>query len=132
VKAPVWIEARDAIVLYERLLALFGGAAGRRDPGLLESALSRPRQRLAYAPESTVFELAAAYAAGLVGNHPFVDGNKRTGFLVSVLFLELNGYACSAGEEEAAEAVFALARGDWDEAAYAAFLAANTRPADAP
>ena len=119
-------------MLHERLLALFGGAAGLRDAGLLESALSRPRQRLAYASESSIFDLAAAYVAGVVGNHPFVDGNKRTAFIIGVLFLELNGYAFCADEEEAAEAVFALARGDWDEQAYAAFLAANARKTEAP
>ena len=121
-KAPVWIEARDAIVLYERLLALFGGAAGRRDPGLLESALSRPRQRLAYAPESTVFELAAAYAAGLVGNHPFVDGNKRTAFVAMELFLDLNGWTLVADDADCIFTMEAVAAGQITEVDLAVWI----------
>ena len=127
-KAPVWIETREAIVLHERLARGRSAApAGLRSRAAGVGA-GAPRQRFAYAPESPVFDLAAAYAAGLVGNHPFIDGNKRIGFVVGVLFLELNGYSpLSPSEAEAAEAVFALARGDCDEAAYAAFLAANRR-----
>jgi death on curing protein len=128
VKAPVWIEAREALVLHERLLALHGGAAGVRDIGLLESALARPRNRFAYAgEEASVIELAAAYTAGVLGNHPFVDGNKRTGFVLGALFLELNGYDFTASEEDAAEAVLALAAGVLDESGYAKFLDANAR-----
>jgi death-on-curing protein len=128
VKAPVWIEAREALVLHEQLLALHGGAAGVRDIGLLESALARPRNRFAYANEdASIIELAAAYTAGVVGNHPFIDGNKRTGFVLGALFLELNGYHFIASEEDAAEAVLALAAGNLDESGYAAFLAANAR-----
>ncbi len=127
-KAPVWIEAREALVLHERLLALHGGAAGVRDVGLLESALARPRNRFAYANEdASIIELAAAYTVGVVGNHPFIDGNKRTGFVLGALFLELNGYQFIASEEDAAEAVLALAAGNLDEPGYAAFLAANAR-----
>jgi death-on-curing protein len=127
VSEPIWIETREAIVLHERLLALHGGAVGVRDPGLLESVLNRPRHRLAYAETSTIIDLAALYTTGVVRNHPFADGNKRTGFVIGILFLELNGYAFSASEEDAAEAVLAVARGDWDEDAYAAFLAANAQ-----
>ena len=124
---PAWIETQETIVLHERLLALHGGAVGVRDPGLLESALNRPRHRLAYDETSTIIDLAALYTTGVVQNHPFADGNKRTGFVIGILFLELNGYAFSASEEDAAEAVLAVARGDWDENAYAAFLLANAR-----
>jgi death on curing protein len=128
VKAPVWIEAREALVLHERLLALHGGAAGVRDFGLLESALARPRNRFAYAGEdASVIELAAACTAGVLGNHPFVDGNKQTGFVLGALFLELNGHHFAASEEDAAEAVLALAAGAVDESGYAAFLRANVR-----
>jgi death-on-curing protein len=125
VKEPIWIEAHDAVVLHERLLVAHGGAAGIRDEGLLESALSRPRQHVAYAGALDVVELAALYTAGIVKNHPFVDGNKRTGFVVGVLFLELNGYRFTASEEVAARVVLDLAAGTVDERGYAAFLRAN-------
>ena len=119
---PTWIDAQDALALHERLLSIHGGAEGLRYLALLESALARPRQLLAYAETSTLVELAAAYTFGLVRDHPFIDGNKRTGFIVGVLFLELNGREFTATEEEAAQAVLTLAGGETDEADYAAFL----------
>jgi death-on-curing protein len=125
VKDPVWIEERDALALHDRLLALDGGAAGLRDDGLLQSALARPRQHFAYAESADIIGTAAAYTAGIVGNHPFVDGNKRTGFVVGILFLELNGYRFTASEEDAAKAVLELAAGNLDETSYSAFLRAN-------
>jgi death on curing protein len=125
VKEPVWLDERDALTLHDRLLAIYGGAAGVRDDGLLGSALARPRQHFAYAPKSDIARLAAVYSGGIVGNHPFVDGNKRTGFLIGILFLELNGYRFTASEEDAANAVLALAAGGLDEIAYADFLRAN-------
>ena len=124
---PVWIEAQDALMLHARLLALHGGAAGVRDDGLLQSAVARPQQLYAYAETSDIIDMATAYTAGLVGNHPFVDGNKRTGFVVGVLFLELNGYRFTATEEAAAQAVIELAAATLDEAGYTAFLRANTK-----
>lgn len=124
-KEPVWIETRDALALHDRLLALHGGAAGVRDEGLLESALARPRQYFAYGRKADVVQMAAAYTSGIVRNHPFADGNKRTGFVVGILFLELNGYRFSASEEDATQAVLALASGLLDEPGYTAFLRAN-------
>lgn len=123
---PLWIEERDALVLHGRLLALHGGAAGIRDDALLKSALARPQQLDAYADSPDLMDLAAAYTVGIVRNHPFIDGNKRTGFVVGILFLELNGYRFSATEADAAQAVLALAAGALDEASYAAFLRANS------
>lgn len=122
---PLWIDERDTLTLHDRLLALHGGAAGVRDDALLKSALARPQQIDAYADASDLIDLAAAYTAGIVRNHPFIDGNKRTGFVIGILFLELNGYRFTASEEDAAQAVFALAAGTLDEAGYAAFLRAN-------
>jgi death on curing protein len=124
VKEPVWIEKGDALALHDRLLALDGGAAGLRDDGLLESALARPQQHYSYG-SAGILELAAIYTAGILRNHPFVDGNKRTGFLVGILFLELNGYRFHASEEGAVQAVLGLAAGKLDEAGYGAFLRAN-------
>ena len=122
---PVWIEEQDALALHDRLLALHGGAAGMRDMALLQSALARPRQISAYAQTPGIIDMAAAYTAGIVRNHPFIDGNKRTGFVVGILFLELNGYRFTASEEDAAQAVLGLAAGTLDEQGYAAFLRAN-------
>jgi death-on-curing protein len=125
VKEPIWIDERDALALHDRLLALHGGAQGVRDDGLLKSALARAQQMHAYADAPNMIDMAAAYTAGIVRNHPFIDGNKRTGFVVGVLFLELNGYSFTASEEDAAQAVLKLAAGTLDEAEYANFLRAN-------
>jgi death-on-curing protein len=125
VKKPVWIDERDAIALHSRLLALHGGAEGLRDRGLLQSALARPQQQYAYAENSDMIDMATAYTAGIVRNHPFVDGNKRTGFVVGILFLELNRYRFVASEEDAAQAVLKLADGTLEEADYNAFLRGN-------
>jgi death-on-curing protein len=88
VTEPDWIDAQTARALNDRLLAAYGGQGGLRDAGLLESALSRPRHRFAYRRESRITDLAASYTAAIVQDHPFIDGNKRTAFLVGVLFLE--------------------------------------------
>lgn len=125
---PLWLAERDALALHDRLLALHGGAAGVRDSALLQSALARPQQIHAYADAPDRLDLAAAYTAGIVHNHPFIDGNKRTGFVVGILFLELNGYRFTASEADAAQAVLELAAGTLDEAGYTNFLRANSQP----
>ncbi len=122
---PVWIDEREVLSLHDRLLALDGGAAGLRDKGLLESALARPRQIHAYADNPDLIDMAAAYMAGIVRNHPFLDGNKRTGFVIGVLFLEINGHHFTAREEDATQAVLGLAAGTMDEPGFAAWLRAN-------
>ena len=119
----------DALLFHGRLLALYGGAQGVRDEGLLESALARPHQRVAYAEKIDACELAAIYTAGSIRNHPFVDGNKRTGFLIGILFLEVNGNRFTATEADATKAVIELAAGTLSESDYAAFLRDNTRRA---
>jgi len=129
VTEPLWLDGRDALALHDRLLALHGGAAGVRDDALLQSALARPQQIHAYADAPDLLDLAAAYTAGLVRNHPFIDGNKRTGFVVGILFLELNGYRFTASEADAAQAVLELAAGTLDEAGYTNFLRANSQRA---
>jgi death-on-curing protein len=126
-KAAVWIETRDVLAIHDRLLALHGGASGVRDRGLLESALARPRQHHAYADSPDILEMAALCTAGVVRNHPFVDGNKRTGFVIGVLFLELNGFEFKASEEDATQAVTSLAAGTLDESGYRAWLGENVR-----
>jgi death-on-curing protein len=122
---PIWLDEADILALHDRLLAFHGGAAGLRDDGLLKSALARPRQWASYGSDLDVVDLATAYTAGTVRNHPFVDGNKRTGFVAGILFLELNGYRFNAPEDAAAEAVLALAAGTLDEAGYTEFLRQN-------
>jgi death on curing protein len=128
-KTPLWIEEREVLAIHDRLLALHGGANGLRDRGLLESALARPRQHHAYSNKPDIVEMAALYTAGIVRNHPFVDGNKRTGFVIGVLFLELNGFDFKASEEDATQAVMALAASTMDEANYAAWLRENAKRA---
>ena len=125
---PEWVPRVTVLALQERLLAEFGGAAGIRDEGLLESALNRPVNRFAY-EKPTWFELAANYAFGLVRKHPFLDGNKRIGFVTAVLFLELNGYAFRATEVDAAIQTLALASRNLSEAGYTAWLEANSEVA---
>jgi len=127
-KEPLWIDERDATILHDCLLDLDRGAAGLRNDSLLSSALARPKQHFIHGPTADIVELAAIYTAGIVRNHPFIDGNKRTGFVVGILFLELNGYRFTASEETAASAVLALASGEIEESGYAAFLRANSRP----
>lgn len=122
---PVWIETRDALMLHDRLIALHGGASGVRDLGLLQSALARARQINSYTDTPDLIEMATAYTSSIVRNHPFVDGNKRTGFVVGVLFLEMNGYHFTATQACAAQSVIELAAGSLDETGYTAFLRAN-------
>jgi death on curing protein len=121
---PIWIENDLVFAIHDRQLAEHGGAEGVRDEALLHSALGRPMNLLAY-EDADIIRLAAKYTAGIVQNHPFVDGNKRTGFVVGVLFLELNGYRFTASEEDAAQAVLELAAGTIDEDSFYDFLRAN-------
>ena len=124
---PLWIEPALVLAIHDRQLAEHGGAEGLRDESLLLSALARPPNHLAYAEADTLV-LAAKYTAGIVRNHPFIDGNKRTAFVVGILFLELNGHRFTASEEVAAQAVLDLASGNIDEDRYCTFLRANTQP----
>ena len=126
-REPVWIEERDVLALHGRLLALDGGAAGVRNVGLPQSALARPHQLHAYGDAPDTIDMAAAYTVGIIRNHPFVDGNKRTAFVVGVLFLELNGHRFTAAEEHATQAILGLADGTIDEAPFTRWLRANVR-----
>ncbi len=126
-KEPLWIEERDLLAIHDRLLALHGGGTGLRDQGLLESAPARPRQHHTYSAKPDVIEMAALYTAGIVRNHPFVDGNKRTGFVAGVLFLELHGFDFKAREEDATQAVMGLAAGTLDELGYTAWVRENAK-----
>ncbi|MEN9735216.1 MAG: hypothetical protein RLZ45_3211 [Verrucomicrobiota bacterium] len=120
-KEPTWLLRESLIALQETLISEFGGETGIRDEGLMESALARPRNQLEYGSPD-LFDLAAAYGHGLVKNHPFVDGNKRIGFMAATMFLELNGLHFHASEVDAAVEMLALAAGDRTEIQFAQWL----------
>jgi death-on-curing protein len=125
-KEPLWLTRAIAIATHDMMLAQHGGLAGVRDEGLLESALTKPQNKFAYGSPSLA-EMAASYAAGIIHNHPFVDGNKRTGFVLAATFLEINGHDFSADELHAIEQTLALAANAISEKEYARWLADNSR-----
>jgi len=121
---PVWLGEAIVLAVHGRLLAEHGGVQGLRDSSLLESALARPRQLLAYG-EPDIFELAAVYASGIIRTHPFVDGNKRTAFVAAYVFLASNELRLVATEVDAAQVVKLLAAGEIDETTFSAWLRKN-------
>lgn len=151
---PIWIDERDALALHDVIISRFGGEQGLRDAGLLKSALAPhpgpphkgdgDRARGISAEKTPpldgegfgvgwrkkalfLVDHAAAHITGVVRNRPFVDGNKRIGFLVGVLFLELNGFRFTASEENAVQAILNLAAGTLDEVGLVVFLRENVR-----
>lgn len=127
---PKWLTVEYVKALHSESVAMFGGTDGVRDSGLLESALERPRNLHAYGEQPTINQLAATYCFGLVKNHPFLDGNKRTGDLAIRAFLFRNGYLYEPDEAEEASTIIAVAAGELDEAGLADWTAANTVAAD--
>ena len=125
-----WITKSALMLLHGESLATHGGGEGLRDEGLLDSALARPLNLLAYAAVDAppgVAALAASYTVGLAKNHPFVDGNKRAAFLATGLFLYLNGYRLEASQSDATVTMLAVATGDITEDAFADWLRTHTR-----
>lgn len=116
-----WMQREALLRLHGMSLVQFGGLAGLRDEGLLDSALSRPEQLANYATPD-VADISAAYAFGLAKNHPFVDGNKRAAFLALGLSLRLNGYRLTASQPEATQTILMLAAGDLSEEALATWV----------
>ncbi len=114
------------MLLHDQQLAEHGGLGGLRDAGLLESAMARARNAWSYGEEDLCF-LAALYAGGIMQNHPFTDGNKRTGFLAAYVFLDANGLELVAPEVETVLNCLALAAGEIDERAFADWLRGNVR-----
>ena len=112
--APVWLDARDANTIHDRQLAEHGGGRGVRDEGLLDSALARPVNRWTYG-EDDAASLAAAYAYGVARNHPFIDGNKRTAWVLARLFLAINGHRLKFDSPDAIAMMLALAAGELKE-----------------
>lgn len=122
-----WIAYETVLIYHDAQLTEHGGAAGLRDEGGLRSALARPENLAAYG-QPDLFDLAAAYARGITQNHPFVDGNKRTAFVVAAAFLDLNGQELTAEEAEAAVVFLRLAAGEFSEAELAEWFRRNTAP----
>ena len=125
---PRWLDKRALLYLHSESLRQFGGAEGLRDEGLLDSALARPLNRHAYDDETDLCRLAAAYAHGIVRNHPFVDGNKRAAFAAAGVFLMANGLDLNAPPAMATVAVLDLAAGDLSEDDFAIWLRDHTTP----
>lgn len=123
----VWIEESVVWAVHEAQLAEHGGSAGVRDSGLLQSALARPLNLLAYG-EADAPTLAAAYGFGIARNHPFIDGNKRTAFVCVELFLALNGFVLTALDADCVSTMLALAAGELPEADFATWIKNHTLP----
>ena len=119
---PVWVLPELVLAVHQMLLAEHGGLPGVREQTLLDSALARPQQKLAYEDDISIFELAASYSYGLARNHPFIDGNKRISLTVAAVFLELNGYSLNATEAEAVLIFQRLAAGTLSESELANWI----------
>ena len=124
---PVWLETAAVARMHLEHLAEHGGGLGLRDLGLLDSAMARAKNLHAYG-ETDLVVLAGAYASGIVRNHPFIDGNKRTGFLAAYVFLHVNGREIVAEEADVVLHMLALAAGELSDEAFTAWLRGNVRP----
>lgn len=121
---PLWLTPAIVIDAHAEQLALFGGPAGIRDQGMLESALDRPRNKFAYGDDDLA-SLAAAYAFGISRNHPFVDGNKRSAFTAMIMFLAINDIAFMVPEADATVMMLSLAAGEVSEESLARWIRDN-------
>jgi len=127
---PVWLTAEIVRAIHAESVKMFGGPAGMRDDGLLESGLERPRNAHAYQSDRSLFELAAAYTMGPIKNNPFVDGNKRAGLLAANAFLALNGYDFRPKEDDIVSMITGAAAGEVDATALAEWFRENSRCVD--
>ncbi len=128
---PEWLDIDTVLDFHAEQLALFGGADGMRDRGLLESALARPINKFGYG-ETNIAALAAAYGFGIARNHAFIDGNKRTALASMIVFLGLNGFDLDALPEATTAMILSLAAGEITEDVLAHWIADHIRPLDAP
>ena len=119
---PIWLTVEDVTWIHDAQINEFGGARGTRDETLLLSALGRPRHKWAYG-ETSLQAMAAGYAFGIVKNHPFIDGNKRTAFAACVVFLMINGERLTASQSDATAAMLRLAASELSEVEFAGWLA---------
>lgn len=122
-----WLSRQAVEIMHDEQLRAHGGLAGLEDENALEAALARPINKAAYG-EPDVFELAAVYLCGIVQNHPFSDGNKRTGFLAAFTFLILNGFLIEASQADVIAFVLAVAAGEIDEEGATRFLSDVSLP----
>jgi death on curing protein len=129
-EGPDWLDIDIVLDFHAEQLALFGGADGLRDRGLLESALARPLNKYSYG-ETDLAALAAAYGFGIARNHPFIDGNKRTALACIIVFLGLNGLDLDVPQEQAAAMILSLAAGEVTEDVLARWIAAHSMPLEA-
>ena len=124
-REPKWLTRLVVDAVHNDQIREHGGLAGIRDEAALESSLARPLQKWHYQPQTDIPALAAAYAFGLIRNHPYRDGNKRIGFLAMVTFLGINGYDFDASEEDVVTTILSLASGDLSEERLAEWIRAN-------
>ena len=123
---PKWLTVQMVKAMHAQAISAFGGTDGIRDEGVLESALGRPQNLYAYGDTPSLFALAAAYTAGIIQNHSFLDGNKRAGLLAGNSFLSLNGYDFRPDEVEMVNVILALAAGETDEEKVAIWFEDNS------
>jgi death on curing protein len=126
VQEPVWVSRRAVLALHSEQLAEHGGSDGIRDESLLDSALAKAQNVFAYDETATVFRLAASYAFGIARNHAFIDGNKRTSLVVSILFLNRNGWDVEAPKEEVYDTFLGMAEGRVAEQELAEWFSAHS------
>ena len=129
-KEPKWITVVIATAIHDEAIYEFGGLPGIRDQALLESALDRPRNLLAYEPDSSIFRLGAALCLGIAKNHPFNDGNKRSALLATRAFLFLNGHALEPRQDDEVATLVAVADGSLNQDELESWLTRNSTPID--
>ena len=127
-KEPVWVLEKTVIAIHSEQITEHGGASGIRERGLLQSALAASQNLWHCRRHSSLCQIAASYAYKLCKNHPFIDGNKRTAYVVSQLFLNLNGLTITASDENRVYVFLGLANGEITEQNFAKWLEKNTGP----
>ncbi len=125
---PKWLNKKVAEAIHLDQIKQHGGSFGIRDEGLLESALDRPKNSWHYQPNSSIFELASLLGIGIAKNHPFIDGNKRTSFLLMYVFLAMNGFKIDTSENEVVRVMIKVADGSINETELANWLEKNSIP----
>ena len=122
-----WVSGNTVLAIHDEQLAEHGGMPGVRDMALVQSALHRPQNLAAYgAPD--IADLAAAYAYGISRNHGFLDGNKRTAFVVAYVFLLDHGYELMASDQDTVSTMLAVAAGEMSEVELAVWFRGYIRP----
>ncbi|TGM87875.1 type II toxin-antitoxin system death-on-curing family toxin [Leptospira licerasiae] len=127
-KEPRWLNKKIVEAIHLDQVKQHGGSQRIRDQGLLESALDRPKNKWAYDSSSSIFDLAASLCIGIAKNHPFIDGNKRVAYMVTYVFLGLNGYSIEVPEEEVVSIMLRVADGSIDEINLSTWLKDSSNP----